>query len=112
MCHGVEVWRLKSPQCIAQVGLAWISSDYFESLLLPQLLRGENDSKQSDEFQAKVGPLREVHQWVMAAWEIARQALVKDGGRRGGGRGDECIGKGKGSFAISLGGGGGAYHLH
>ena len=32
--------------------LAWISSDYFESLLLPQLLRGENDSKQSDEFQA------------------------------------------------------------
>ena len=30
--------------------LAWISSDYFESLLLPQ--RGENDSKQSDEFQA------------------------------------------------------------
>ena len=31
--------------------LAWISSDYFESLLLPQLLRGENDSKQSDEFQ-------------------------------------------------------------
>ena len=33
--------------------VAWISSDYFESLLLPQLLRGENDSKQSDEFQAK-----------------------------------------------------------
>ena len=32
--------------------VAWISSDYFESLLLPQL-RGENDSKQSDEFQAK-----------------------------------------------------------
>ena len=32
--------------------LAWISSDYFESSLLPQLLRGENDSKQSDEFQA------------------------------------------------------------
>ena len=32
--------------------VAWISSDYFESLLLPQLLRGENDSKQSDEFQA------------------------------------------------------------
>ena len=31
------------------VSLAWISSDYFESLLLPQ---GENDSKQSDEFQA------------------------------------------------------------
>ena len=32
--------------------LVWISSDYFESLLLPQLLRGENDSKQSDEIQA------------------------------------------------------------
>ena len=32
--------------------VAWISSDYFESLLLPQLLRGEKDSKQSDEFQA------------------------------------------------------------
>ena len=31
--------------------LAWISSDYFESLLLAQL-RGENDSKQSDEIQA------------------------------------------------------------
>ena len=27
-------------------------SDYFESLLVPQLLRGENDSKQSDEFRA------------------------------------------------------------
>ena len=35
------------------VVVAWISSDYFESLLLPQL-RGENDSKQSDEFQAIV----------------------------------------------------------
>ena len=35
--------------------VAWISSDYFESLLLPQtLLRGENDSKQSDEFQATI----------------------------------------------------------
>ena len=34
--------------------LAWISSDYFESLLLPQLLRGENDSKQSDKFQANL----------------------------------------------------------
>ena len=33
--------------------VAWISSDYFESLLLPQLLREENDSKQSDEFQAR-----------------------------------------------------------
>ena len=32
--------------------IAWNSSDYFESLLLPQLLRRENDSKQSDEFQA------------------------------------------------------------
>ena len=38
----------------------------------------------------------------------------EDGGRWGGGvggRGDECIGKGKGSFALSL-GGGDAYHLH
>ena len=33
--------------------VASISSDYFESLLLPQLLRGENDSKQSDEIQAR-----------------------------------------------------------
>ena len=33
--------------------MAWISSDYFESLLFPQFLRGENDSKQSDEIQAK-----------------------------------------------------------
>ena len=32
--------------------LAWISSDYFKSLLLPKLLRGENDLEQSDEFQA------------------------------------------------------------
>ena len=32
--------------------VAWISSDYFKSLLLPQSLRGENDSKQSEEFQA------------------------------------------------------------
>ena len=34
---------------IPAAAIAWISSDYFESLLL---LRGENDSKQSDEFQA------------------------------------------------------------
>ena len=34
--------------------VAWISSDYFKLLLLPQLLRGENDLKQSDEFQAKL----------------------------------------------------------
>ena len=32
--------------------VAWISSDYFESLLLLQLLRGENDSRQSAEIQA------------------------------------------------------------
>ena len=32
--------------------VAWISPDYFESLLFPQLLRGENDSKQSDELHA------------------------------------------------------------
>ena len=36
----------------AVISIAWISSDYFESFLLPQLLRGENDAKQSDEFQA------------------------------------------------------------
>ena len=40
---------------VSEEGLAWISSDYFESLSLPQLLRGENDSKQSDEVQAKEG---------------------------------------------------------
>ena len=42
--------KLSSAGVSSQV--AWISSDYFESLLLPQLLRGENDLKQSDEFQA------------------------------------------------------------
>ena len=34
--------------------LAWISSDYFESFItlsVTSLLRGESDSKQSDEFQ-------------------------------------------------------------
>ena len=31
--------------------VTWISPDYFESLLLPQLLRAENDAKQSDEIQ-------------------------------------------------------------
>ena len=34
--------------------LNFIRLRYFESLLLPQLLRGENESKQSDEFQAKL----------------------------------------------------------
>ena len=38
--------------------IAWISSDYFQSLLLLQLLRGENDSKQSDEFQASMAEWR------------------------------------------------------
>ena len=38
------------PLCSCSVA-ARISSDYFVSLLLPQL-RGENDSKESDEFQA------------------------------------------------------------
>ena len=43
----------KNPSLMrSRTNIAWISSDYFESLLLPQLLRGENDSKQSDEFQA------------------------------------------------------------
>ena len=41
-----------------KASVAWISSDYFESLLLPQLLRGENDSKQPDEFQAKASAKR------------------------------------------------------
>ena len=41
-----------------KASVAWISSDYFESSLLPQLLRGENDSKQSDEFQAKASAKR------------------------------------------------------
>ena len=37
--------------------VAWISSDYFESLLLPRSVTGENDSKQADEFQARnIGP--------------------------------------------------------
>ena len=42
------VWFSSALTCI--VCIAWISSDYFESLLLP--LRGENDWKQSDEIQA------------------------------------------------------------
>ena len=45
----------------SETRLAWISSDYFESLLLPQLLKGENDSNQSDEFQAKTRPFRILH---------------------------------------------------
>ena len=40
-----------------------------------------------------------------------RSSTSERRGAEGGGRGDECIGKGKGSFALSL-GGGGAYHLH
>ena len=43
--------QLKSNWCSVRV--AWISSDYFESLLLPQL-RGENDSKHSEEIQTSV----------------------------------------------------------
>ena len=45
------VAQLKSIWCSVRV--AWISSDYFESSLLPQL-REENDSKHSDEIQASV----------------------------------------------------------
>ena len=45
-------WPIMKKQHLSSFVVAWISSDYFESLLLPQLLRGENDSKQSDEFQA------------------------------------------------------------
>ena len=39
--------------------VARISFDCFESLLLPQLLRGENDSRQSDEIQATFRVARE-----------------------------------------------------
>jgi len=46
--------QLKATEQYPCLDLAWISSDYFESLLLPQLLRGENDSKQSDEIQASL----------------------------------------------------------
>ena len=48
----------------ASLLVAWISSDYFESLLLPQLLRGENDSKQSDEFQATLLVYTREHAYV------------------------------------------------
>ena len=44
---GYSGFPLSSKTNISKFQLAWISSDYFESLL------GENDSKQSDEFQAK-----------------------------------------------------------
>ena len=45
----LALWDLRRGDRVRLI--AWISSDYFESLLLPQE-RGENDSKQSDEFQA------------------------------------------------------------
>ena len=47
-----QSWPIMKKQHLSSFVVAWISSDYLESLLLPQLLRGENDSKQSDEFQA------------------------------------------------------------
>ena len=49
--------------------LAWISPDYFESLLLPQL-RGENDSKQSDEFQATLPLNSKKYSFLMSTDEI------------------------------------------
>ena len=39
-----------------------VDSYYFESLLFPQLFRGENDSKESDEFQAK----QNRHLWFLS----------------------------------------------
>ena len=48
--------KRKEGKIHGQQMLAWISSDYFESLLL----RGENDSKQSDEFQATKETARKV----------------------------------------------------
>ena len=54
-CPGIRN-SLAPYSCCTYLGsrchVAWISCNYFESLLLPQLLRGENDSKQSDEIQA------------------------------------------------------------
>ena len=51
-----QVWIILSAKIhLTVLKLAWISSDYLESLLLPQQRRcwqGENDSKQSDEIQA------------------------------------------------------------
>ena len=50
-----QVWIILSAKIhLTVLKLAWISSDYFESLLLPQQRRcwkGENDWKQSDEIQ-------------------------------------------------------------
>ena len=45
----VKLLAIFKKYILTHQSVAWISSDYFESLLLPQL-RGENDSKQSDEF--------------------------------------------------------------
>ena len=47
----VKLLAIFKKYILTHQSVAWISSDYFESLLLPQL-RGENDSKQLDEFQA------------------------------------------------------------
>ena len=43
------------------------------SLLLPQLLRGENDSKQSDEFQAMI-----IGHWIIAG--VGRGLKIKQNG--------------------------------
>ena len=51
-----QSWPIMKKQHLSSFVVARISSDYFESLLLPQLLRGENDSKQSDEGQDTLVP--------------------------------------------------------
>ena len=51
------------------MSLAWISSDYFESLSLSNLLRGENDSKQSDEIQAI---------YISGIWISASKKLMRN----------------------------------
>ena len=59
----VSVWNrsVRRLERVAHGKCLWLwntrASDYFESFLLPQLLRGENDSTQSDEIQATIAGL-------------------------------------------------------
>ena len=59
----VSVWNRSARRLerVAHGKCLWLwntrASDYFESFLLPQLLRGENDSTQSDEIQATIAGL-------------------------------------------------------
>ena len=48
--------------------VAWIASDYFE------LLRGENDSKQSDEFQA----IQYVEKLQKPSWDWSNNIINKN----------------------------------